>query len=366
MFRRTIIDLADCHTTLHYLHEVPPAEVPLNIGTNESYQDLYHQLAAHRRLDYEQAGTGRAGIILKRLQPGYSRDRFWHRYLGSGNYESYPNLAWDNLLPIEASFSIRVRCLAEAQCGCEISPIPRVLLFPFGWSTWISLLITGDHSLDSLSSFVQCIFRDRVFEVSNSVSPVTLRRLFSLLSEGIRTDAFGGTETADASTPDTLIVTTVLAKRQGSLSCWAFLPEEQEMLRRTVRPTGPRTSDPFDSQVRPLDGGHGELNFLFMDTFGRFIWSQRLLASEGRNPRHLRCYHNNTFRSFVLAWHQFSLLREVVQRQPVLTPDVRHLVDRAIFKLSWPPYRSGSLLAFLDESIVAGTLEAAKRFLGRA
>lgn len=194
MFTRAIIDLADCHTTLHYLHEVPPAEVPLNIGTKESYQNLYHQLAAHRRLDYDQAGTGRAGSILKRLQPGYSRDGFWHWYLGSGNYESYPNRAWDNLVPIEVSLSIRVKCRAEAQFGCKISPIPRVLLFPFGWSTWISLLITGDHSLGSLSSFVQCIFRDRVFEVSNSVSPLTLRRLFSLLSEGIRTDAFGGGE----------------------------------------------------------------------------------------------------------------------------------------------------------------------------
>jgi hypothetical protein len=366
MFAQTIVDLADCHTTLYHMVDPRPAEEPLPIGSRESYENLYQRLSRQRKLDYAEASTSRIGTILRRVEPAYSEDKFWHRYLGSDNYESYPSLAWDSFLPIQASLSARVECLTHPDLGCKVSPIPRVLLFPFGWSTWISMLITGDHTLSSLSSFIQSLFRDPVFSVSDSPSSFSLGRLFSHVAEGIRADAFGGPRTADSSTPDILAVVTVLAKRHGALSWRGFSPDEQRVVRLIVRPTGPPRTDPFDSQVCELDRENGELNFVVTDAFARFIWSQRLLRSHGRNARHLRCYHNNSFRSFVLAWHQLALLDTVLAQRPRLPPALRQLVQSAVFKLSRPPYRSASLLSFLGTPAIDRTLEAAGRLLEQA
>jgi len=362
MFTRTIVDLADCHTSLYHLVSSARTPAPLPVRTPDKYQELYRRIMAAGKLDYAEASGAGTGSILRKLEPSCAQDNFWRRYLYSDDYASYPARAWDACLPVQASLSARVECLPDPQFGCKVSLLPRVLLLPFGWSTWVSLLITGDHDLGGLSAFIQRIFNDPIFNVSSRPSPLSLQEVLSYISQGIRSDAFGGDATRDSGGPDILVVTTVLAKRQGSLSWQGFSPAEEDAVRQIVLPKGPTPKKLFESQIYELDMKDGVLNFLVMDTFGRFIWSQRLLLSTGRNQRHLRCYHNNTFRSFVLAWHQRELLEALLRLndRKRLAPRLRQLAQNALSMLESPPYRSASLRAFLEEPIVTHTITRAQ------
>jgi hypothetical protein len=149
-------------------------------------------------------------------------------------------------VPIEVTLKLRIEVVLDTRFNFAVKPIPRVLLYPFGWSTWISLLLVGEHTLAELAEFLPYIFSEKVFKTSNdSVTPATghpvlsLRHLFDRVANGMRTDAFGGKETKDFDSQDTVVVTTVLAKHGGSLSLGALSTAEKIYLQRIVKPEGP-------------------------------------------------------------------------------------------------------------------------------
>src|SRR5215203_3291952 len=100
----TFVELADRHTTLYHFNE-PPTLTPLAFFDSEKYCKLHKTLVAKKSLDYSEFNDGRPGVILGRLSAAYKNHKYWSRYLSSKDYESYPDRAWQNLLPIQASLA---------------------------------------------------------------------------------------------------------------------------------------------------------------------------------------------------------------------------------------------------------------------
>ena len=78
-------------------------------------------------------------------------------------YTSVAWLVWPEALPLEATITRRVEVTPPAGFGAKLRLVPRVLLYPFGWSTWISLQITGEHRIDGLGALVAHLFGDMAF-----------------------------------------------------------------------------------------------------------------------------------------------------------------------------------------------------------
>jgi hypothetical protein len=362
MFARTRIEIADFHTTLSYFNKTPPDASALPLGTPSSYVELYKQVVNELEgLEYLEASGGKAGRVFLQLKPFFSADKFWRRYLETGQVYMYPDIVWEYQVPLKVGLSPRVEYIPDPHFAFKVSPILTVVLFPFGWSTWLSLLITGDHDLISLSSFIQNIFQGAVFKLSENPTAHGLERLFEFIAEGTRSDAFAGPATKERSGLDFYITVTVLAKQRGSLSSGGLSVDEQRALQRIVRPTGLQGSSAFQKQIHELNTESGEplLNFMCADDFGRFTWYYQRLIGEKRDLRHLECYHNNIFRSFLLAFHQVRLLELALRQRKPLKPELRSLIGNAIYMLKDPAYRNKSLKLLLEREDVQETLASA-------
>jgi hypothetical protein len=190
----------------------------------------------------------------------------------------------------------------------------------------------------------------------------SLQEVLDIIADGVRFDAFGGPATLEVSTPDTLIVVTVLTKGKGSLSCQGLTKGEIQALQKIVRPAGTVTHTLSAEQICEYESGD-PLNFMVWDNFGRFIWLQKLIVPEGRNHQHLLCYHNNTFQSMVLALHQRGLLKAALGDKVNLKPAPFQLLENAAKRLRQPTYLNISLRKLLESSYIKDTLtEAAARW----
>ena len=347
----TIVDVADRHTTLYYLAGGSRAGPVLPFGSKDDYVSLHEKISKERGLDYREAFKRESSAILKRLAAAYSRNKYWQRVLGD-QYDLYPTMAWDNLLPVDCSLTRRVRCVLDPNVTFKVSPRPHVLLYPFGWSAWVSLRITGGHDIKGLAAFMTRLFEQPSFEFEDSPGAVTLQRLLDDIAKGVRGDAFGGDATADAAGLDKIVVTTVLAKHEGSPALGALGAEEQQELFRIIRPSGPLSRRPFEERVYrflPRDHAEADLEYMIHDAHGRFLWIEHLLDPKDHNRSHLRCYEDNTFRSLLQAWHLQGLLDAAV-RQPQPSPATFQLARAASERLKSPPYRSASLVEFLEHN----------------
>lgn len=353
----TVIDIADLHTTLYYLREQPPAEAPLPFGTAEAYCALHRRLASPQRTEYRDVTPGRTPVVLGRLTPSYADYKYWHRYLGTSAYQAYPDGAWRQLLPIEASVTSRIAYVPAPRFSFRVSPVPRVLLYPFGWSTWISLRLLGAHTVSDLAAFLERLFTDGVFRYESGPATFPLPKLFNDVAQGVRADVFGGDQTRDVGPQEFVMVTTVMAKHGGSPSLGALGAHEQTELLRIARPYGPPPNDPFSQRVYRLQS-NSDLEYMVHDKHGRFLWVEHLLEPIAWKSRHVRCYHNNSFTSLVHAWHLHALLDAAAQQRP-LTRVVFDMAQAAISALETPPYKCASLLQYLEVPSVKKSLEKA-------
>jgi hypothetical protein len=371
----TIIDLADCHTTLYYLGAKPPQVAALPLGTAESYCGLYKTVAAPARVTYSDVSGGNPGRLLMKLSPVYRDNNYWEWYLGSRELDIYHEYAWDNIIPIEASIATRIEFIADARFNFNVSPIPRVLLYPFGWSACLSLRLTGAHTPEELSAFVQHVFTAKAFHLEPDPAPPgqppsahSLRDLFDHVAQGVRNDAFGGNK-KDNDSQQIIAVTTVLGKHGGGLALGGLSVPMQEQILRLVKPEGPAPKEPFLKYIFRRSEDEDE-EYVVHNDQKRFIWLKHLLKAEDRNYDHLRCYHNNTFRSLVQARHFFELLG-MAGKQKSMSDPLQELVQTAINNLEitkendelvWPGiYQNASLREFLQDPAIAKAIKKVKK-----
>jgi hypothetical protein len=353
----TLVELADRHTTLYHFVE-PSNPAPLPFRNSAEYCDLHRALATAKRTEYSDVHEGGPGIVLCKLSPAYRNHKYWSRHLSSKDYDSYPDFAWQNLLPIQSELTIRVECELSSKLAFAIRPVPRVLLYPFGWSTWISLRLTGEHGLGELASFLQRVLTEKAFRID--LGPlISLSELFNYVAKGVRADAFGKNKTKDVESSEVFIVTTVIAKHGGSPALGALNFEEETQLLRLVRPAGPLSGRAFKEHVfqfPPAD----EFEYVLFDDVSRFNWMEHLLIPKERNRQLLHCYHKNSFMSLIQA-DTFLALLEAAGKQKSLSERLYDLTESARNYLESPNFHNASLRAFLGRPDVRKSLKQATK-----
>lgn len=309
---KTRIDIADRHTSLYFFKKKPADPDPLGMGGSSEYQALYRKIAQAHQMQYQNL-TGKVGTILAKLLPLTPDDpdkplKYWLWYLGRG---PAPDDAWEEAIPLSAipNHRLEIQLPAGFSAKAKLSTVPQILLYPFGWSTWISCLITGEHALEDLVSLVAQLFQQRAIKISGSSNLLGLSDYFDLIAKGTRADAFGGPQTKDRREVVPALVVTIIEKNSGSPNLGGIGPAEEQQLQSLVRPLGPRSDGlPAEMVFRYPKRALPDLNYLLSDQMGRFIWKEELLDPTGTNQMKLECYHHNSFRSLIQAWHFYGLV----------------------------------------------------------
>lgn len=353
-----MVEVADCHTSLYHLGATPPAKAPFPMSDGSSYAKLYAKLAAQDAVPYADI-SGQSGVILKKLSPIYRKNDYWEYFFANGDVAQYPGFAWEYLVPVWCSINLHVDSALPAKFSFTVRPKPYVVLYPFGWSNCLSLRLQGSFALEDLADFNASLFTNKLFKIAASAAgqpakAVSVRDLFTKMSEGVRADAFGGILAKDFAPKDPVIVTTIMAYRSGNLTLAGLSPSEEQAMLRIVTPTGPPPTGALSGglvhSLQPSD----KAKYVVMNDYGRFTWMEDRLVPEGRNHKHLRCNHNNTFNSLVHARHLYQLLTQVVNLSS-LPASLEPLANKANDTLGLPAvyYKSASLKGFLLDPAVA-------------
>ena len=339
------IEIADRQTTLCLL-DAPGAKSPLDLGLSDKYGALYKKLDEDRQASYESI-SGKPGKILSRLLPAYGASKYWRRYLRAMPESS---LAWPEALPVIATLNQRFQLSQPPGVTVKVGLVPQVVLYPFGWSTWLSVRVTKDHTLHDLALLVQYMFNESPFSIDGSASQATmsLQSLLDMVSAGVKEDAFLGAETRPHESSQFLRVVTVLAKHGASLSLRAMESQNELDIRTLLRPAGTPSQSPLAKMAHQLRKP-ADLNYILFDGLGRFIWMEYLLKPEGRNKPHLECYHQNSFMALLQGMHFQGLLQEAQSIKPK-SPLLDGLTAAALSRLSTPPFKNASIQAFVDQN----------------
>jgi hypothetical protein len=363
----TQVELADCHTTLYYLGAKAPAPASLPLSTKQDYTDLYQKIAGPQPTPYADV-SGRPGVMLAKLTSMFHKNDYWKSFFANEKVLTYPGLAWDFLAPILCSLKIRINFIPDPRFKFRVSPLPKVILYPFGWSTSLSLRLLGEHTLRDLAEFNQYLFSGKAFRLDPVLPPpaqsdFSAPQFFDYVADGVRTDVFDPLNTKDFSPNEAVVVTTVLAKHGAKAKIEALGTDEREILLRIVKPDGPLPQDSFSSHVYDLPYEKTPPKYMVFDNYGRFIWMEERLEATDRNYQHLLCYKNNTFNSLVHARHLYQLLSEAAQL-PKLSKPLSRLTAAAVRGLTSPSehYENASLRAFLLEPTVANAKKAMEKF----
>jgi hypothetical protein len=343
----TIIDCADRHTIFAHFAETAAASPASSLTSGESYVRLHERLLAR-----EVADTWG----FRRLRPAYEDNKFWHRALASRLVQTYPTMAWRRSLPLVGDFSVRAEHIAEPGQAFRVSPVPRVMIYPFGFSAWVSIRVLGDHTLQDLADLVQGLFAKKAFDVPAEKTRMTVVDLFDRIASDVRRNLFGNPTISDLDTQDVAVFTTVLAKHGGSPAVGGMSAADEGNILRLVRPTGLPIKG-LEHHVYRMSTSD-PLEYLIFDDYGRFIWLEHLLLPHERNREHLQCYHANTFRSFMQAWHAHGLLHEAL-RVKERKEEISQLMAAALTWLDEPNYRNASLREYVQMPKVASVLKQA-------
>ena len=366
--KETLIDFADCNSTVGHLGSEAMGGA-LSLGTSDGYSALYQQIVPG--LPYEDV-LGQPGKMLRRLKPIYRGNTYWHRFFVSEETETYADRVWDKLVPVEARLAFHLDASPGTTASVKVSPVPRVILYPFGWSTWINLRVTGYHTLAELAELVHHLAEGPAYTlVPGPASPQKLREVFRHVAAGVWDDAFGGGKKKALSPLQVLCVTTVLDKFGGAPALQALAKEDEAALRRLVSPFGESSSKPMNDLKLDLPKGKegaGNRDYALQDGHGVFIWADHLLKSDDRNRR-LRCYHNNTFLSLLHAW-QLSFFLHQAAGVKKKTDALAELVEKAVDQIEQPLtvkdfyYRNRCLISFLRRQDVQTAAQKAGAALG--
>jgi hypothetical protein len=380
---KTRIEIADRHTSLCFLNKNGTTPGPLGFGGSSQYRDLYKKIAAAGLANYSDL-AGKQGAILDKLcsrlpEDPYKPLKYWLWYMGRG-----PELGevWAEAIPVLATLNRRIDIQLPPGFPAKVKILPQVLLYPFGWSTWVSVLISGEHTLDDLSALVVHIFQQSPFSSPLYAKPLTLSAHLDFVANGIRTDAFAGAATKDRKDVGLALVITVLEKHGGAPDLRALGVAGEQQLRSLVVPTGPASGKSFENLVfhfRSKDDPNYDLNYLVTDQLGRFVWMENLLRPEDKNQMKLECYHHNSFRALVQAWHFYGLIKSgsedglfqqwkkskkkaaPANNEEQEDDPLASLMTTAFRRLDNFGYQNASLRAFLEADSIKKQIEASRK-----
>src|ERR1044072_3251832 len=347
-----MIDLADCNTTLHYFYQ-PPETARLPLAVSEKYVNFHHAIAIAdaAKLAYDVAAPGEPPVLLKNFLPPYHKNTYRDSFTEGSSLYEYCSKAWEKVMPLAIKLKPRVEFACKYAPDMKISPVPKILIYPFGWSAWFSLRLTGKFAIETLAEFLTFIFETKAFKISNEKNGVsepdlfTVPALFENFAEGVKKDAFAGRDTKNYRSNNLIVVTTVLSKYHGSVTADCF-KEPSSSLLRIVEPVGPPPNNPEEYYGTKRN----ELEYVLARDDMRFIWHNGLLELTKEKHR-IRCYHNNSFLSLVQARHLVNFLdrkKEKTQKNP--TAELTDLADHAERLLRKPPYKNAGLKKFLIDN----------------
>ncbi len=347
-----MIEVGDCRTTLHYFSKAI-AEPAMGFTDAAKYNAL-HESVSYGVDEVSEASSGPAPLALKKISAAYYANKYWFKATGLDDIATFPANAWQSILPLECTLKERIE-IEPNGFTFKISPTPRVLLYPFGWTTKLSIRITKDHTLEQLAQFVQYLVKQPCIKISQAaptppIEPMSLTDFFRRVSAGVRADIFEGDKSDRGSRDAPIIVTTVIAK--SGISPTSEPDEElRKLMLRIVTPDGDLPSSPFSEHVYSRNPDD-TLQFVVSNNHGRFIWLESLLVNEGHQRARLLCHHNNSFLSLAHAVHLAELLESALQqRKKSKTPwsdSLMELLVEAENQLSEPRYKNASQKVFLQ------------------
>jgi hypothetical protein len=351
---KSVIDVADCSIAKRYFSG--DTDEPLPFSSAAKYDALYQTLA-EKKTKYADLRK-QEGVVLDKLGAAFSSNKFWQRYLrfGPRSYDErrLAKTAWEQLVPVLATWKRRLEVIVPAGMNVQVRPEPRVLLYPFGWSTWINFLIDGNHSFDELAVLTTHLIKGPAYRLEGEPDALTLEDVFGIVGKGVSEDAFDDNTCV---AQDALTVTTVLGKYSGGPSLGA--PDRYETaLRRLIRDN---SAAPLTNFSLPLREGDKNIDFILHHRFSWFLWAEHRLKPFGRNAQSLRCYHTNVVRSLLQVWllHEFFKEATAIEPWSAATTD---LVKRALRWIEQPNYKNLGMLAFLkNEEFQISRAEAEKR-----
>jgi hypothetical protein len=356
----TLVEIADHHTTLYYLKNGSTGD-PLPFTDANKYNQLNQHINDNGHIDFSELRPNYQAKVLKRLSPSYENHKYWRIQLVSAQVEYYPQRAWSDMLPIIATVIPRVNILKDRTFTFRVLPILRVVLYPFGWSTWLSLRILDPHNLDQLALLLEALFITNAFQIKGATSALSLAQLMKHFSDGVRGDAFG-TDVRELAPADHTLVTTVLAKHDGTYSVGA--PQNEAALGRMIEPTSGLNHKKFISAVyRYVKYDDDPLEYMLLKDYSRFVWMEHLLSPGERNRQLLRCYHQNTFRLLIHARHLMTLMNLAAKQTEKPVP-LLELISSAIQFFEEPQFRNACFFAFLQRRDVSTFLSKAKKWSG--
>ena len=355
-----LLDVADCNTTLHYLGASSPRE-PLPFADADGYTSLY-EMTATGPVEYASI-AGHPGAMLRDLRSAFTNNRYWHRAMRSRDVATYPSGAWARIVPVAATLTKRIEVILPPGIDVVVSPLPRVLLHPFGWCVWISFRIIGNFGLDDLAKLVRHLCGEPAYRFGDeSLHHIDLTRLFDDIASGVREDVFGGSRTPVENSQELFTVATVVAKHGGSPSLGGLTADHETAMKEIVHPRGKPSRKPLASLAKPLWYGDSLLNFAVHDRTSWFLWAENLLEPVGRNAAHLRCYHNNTFLTLLQAWAIENFLIRALATKP-WSAALSELAGHAVSLLDAPSYKNFSLCEYLERKESRSLRSAVKRRL---
>ena len=318
-------------------------------GAEQPYDAFHVAVSKSGKQPYDAAVPGRKAVLIDKFAAPYYDNKYWRRFFRRA---PNPQVAWRNLAPISCSIQPRISVLPPTGFTAKISPSPTVLLYPFGWSVWLRLRILGDHTLDQLSALVEHLFAGDAWSAGGLTK--SLVQLLDLISTGICQDAFDGPNTDFEETPDRAIVTTVLAKYGLSPAIHGLTTEQEQQIKRIVRPSGAVAKQEIAQMAVPL-AEVIDVDYLIADGFGRFIWMNHLLESgspeDSRNYRWLNCYHANSLVCLLHAW-QLAALVSAAAALTTPPPRLTQMVAVAKDQLQNPRFTDASVRAYLQSDEV--------------
>lgn len=368
----SVVDLGAQRTALKHL-ENPALSTALPLDDPDHFRDLQRQ--ASQSAIPVAALTQEKPEVLGKLAPGFGTEKYWRTLFSAVSPELYAESCWKLAVPLEAGLDpdhyLNLHLTAFPRLRCR--PRPCVRLYPFGWTLWLSVKIVGLHSLDELADLVEALLENRVYRVkSHRGEPLDFTSFADLVAEGVRKDAFLGNKTDDREVPfDVTSVVTVLVKDGGSPSLGALVPAIAKPLGRLVRLHGTATSERLLSVAGTLEkGGDDDLNYVLQNNMHVFIWAEHLLAQQSALCRHLRCYHNNTFRALDQARHAQRFLENALhlkkKKWPLkLAELVGHAADFLDLADGGERYRSRTAVAFREREEVLAVVAKARARLGQ-
>jgi len=356
----TVVEIANQYTNRFYLKDGSTG-YPLPFINENKYNEFNQLIYDKNRIDFSELRKNYQPQVLKRLSLGYENYKYWHRLLRSRQAKSYPKLAWQRLLPITATTIPRINVLKDPSFNFRVLPMLRVVLYPFGWSVWISLRILDPHDLDQLALLLEQLFTKKSFQIGANTLAMSLDELMQQISDGVRTDAFGE-DLGEVWASKHTLVTTVLAKHNGSYS--VAVPQNEAVLGRMIQPEGGLSHKSFTVAVyRFVQQNNDPLEYMLLKDYSRFIWMEHLLAPVERNRHLLRCYHQNTFRLLVHSRHLLALMQEAVNEKQKTVPLIE-LVTSAIHFFEQATFNNACFFKFQKAPDVLKIIPVAKKWCG--